>query len=146
MIRNKMKNEGLTLHVFFCVFDGLNNDGSPKCASTDPFTPSEYVNAWTRINGMNHPQRSGDIALLMKDDMNDINQRFTTGVSCKSWHGSLNRGDSYVPFIFAYPGGNKKEIGDITQKDTVCKTDYSNCKGNWKLTDVVKEIILEQYK
>ena len=95
---------------------------------------------------MNHPDRSGDIVLLMKDSMSDINQRFSTGSACKSWHGSLNPSDSYVPLIVSYPGGNKTEIETILKKDTVCKTDYSNCKGNWKLTDIVKEVILEQYK
>ena len=130
----------------YCVFDGLNADGSPRCATTDPFDSTTYINAWERINGMNHPDRSGDIVLLMKDSMSDINQRFSTGSACKSWHGSLNPSDSYVPLIVSYPGGNKTEIETILKKDTVCKTDYSNCKGNWKLTDIVKEVILEQYK
>jgi hypothetical protein len=72
--------------------------------------------------------------------------RYTTGVACKSWHGSLNASDSYVPFIVAYPGGNKTEIERILEKDTLCKQAYSGCKGNWKLTDIVEEIISEQYK
>ncbi len=59
---------------------------------------------------------------------------------------SLNRSDSYVPFIIAYPGGNKNELEKALQRDTLCKMDYSNCKGNWKLTDIVKGIISEQYK
>ncbi|MEW5744066.1 MAG: alkaline phosphatase family protein [Nitrospirota bacterium] len=130
----------------YCVFGGVNDDGSPKCASVDPFVSSEYVNAWERTNGMNHTQRSGDIVLVMKDDMGDINQRYTTGVACKSWHGSLNRSDSYVPFIFAYPGGSKLEIDKILQKDTLCRTGYSNCKGNWNLTDIVNETISAQYQ
>ncbi len=131
---------------YYCVFDGLNNDGSVKCVPTDPFATQEYVNAWERIDGMNHADRSGDIVLLMKSEMSDINQRFSTGVSYKSWHGSLNPSDSYVPFIFTYPGGNKYEIDEILKKDTVCKADYSNCKGNWTLTDIVKGIITEQYE
>jgi hypothetical protein len=136
----------------YCAFDGLNDDGSIRCATGNPFSSEEYVSAWDRINGMNHPKRSGDIVLLMKDVVNIPqsepieNYRYTTGVACKSWHGSLNRSDSYVPFIFAYPGGNKSEMEKILQRETVCKADYSNCRGNWKLTDTVKEIISEQYK
>ncbi len=131
----------------YCVFDGLNNDGSPRCAESDSFSSTEYVDAWTRINGMNHKDRSGDIVLIMKDATSgNAADRYTTGSACKSWHGSLNPSDSYVPFIYAYPGGNKKEVENILQKDTVCKTDYTNCKGNWKLTDIVKEIISVQYK
>jgi hypothetical protein len=96
---------------------------------------------------MNHKDRSGDIVLIMKDTpTGNVNDRYTTGVACKSWHGSLNPSDSYVPFIVSYPGGNNYEIEKILQKETLCKADYSNCKGNWKLSDTVKEIISEQYK
>lgn len=131
----------------YCVFDGLNADGNSRCNATDPFDSTTYINAWTRINGMNHKDRSGDIVLLMKDATSgNATDRYTTGVACKSWHGSLNPSDSYVPFILAYPGGNKTEIETILKKDTVCKTDYSECKGNWKLTDIIKETILEQFK
>ncbi len=112
---------------------------------------AQYVDAMNRIDNMNHGKRSGDIVLIMKDDAvpqgeTIENHRYTTGVACKSWHGSLNPSDSYVPFIFAYPGGNKTEIENILKKDTVCSSDYSNCKGNWKLSDIVREIISEQYK
>jgi hypothetical protein len=129
----------------YCVFEGLDSNGKASCSSTDPFSSGEYAKAWGRINEMNHPHRSGDIILLMKDDMGNIEQRFTTGTACKSWHGSLNRSDSYVPFILAYPGGNKNEIEKIIKEEGACKEDYSNCKGNWKLVDVVKEIISIQY-
>ena len=87
------------------------------------------------IRGIN---RTVPFFLIAKD-------RYTTGVSCKSWHGSLNPSDSYVPFIFAYPGGNKIEIEQILKADSLCKQDYSECKGNWKLTDTVKKIIETQY-
>jgi hypothetical protein len=131
----------------YCVFDGLNDDSSVRCAATDPFAVSAYADAWTRINGVNNKDRSGDIVLIMRDaTMGDAVDRYTTGVACKSWHGSLSPSDSYVPFVVSYPGGNKTELEKILQKDTLCKTDYSNCKGNWMLSDVVKEIISEQYK
>jgi hypothetical protein len=79
-----------------------------------------------------------------------VGDRFTAGVACKSWHGSLNPSDSYVPLIVAYPGGTKSTIETLLKRDTVCG-DYSNstlnkCKGNWKLTDIVKELVKEQYK
>jgi hypothetical protein len=96
---------------------------------------------------LNNINRSGDIILVFKDFTSDMPEnRFTTGVACKSWHGSLNRSDSYVPFMFAYPGGNKTEIETLLKKDTLCSSDYSNCKGNWKLADTVKEIIKGQYQ
>lgn len=114
--------------------------------SGDLSNTAKYVDADNRIKGMNNPDRSGDIILIMKSETDSsATDRYSTGVSCKSWHGSLNRSDSYVPMIVAYPGGNKKEIEDILQQETLCKTDYSDCRGNWKLTDIVKEIIKNQF-
>lgn len=108
---------------------------------------SEYIDAVNRIEKMNNISRSGDIVLIMKGSTpGSAFDRYTTGVACKAWHGSLNPSDSYVPFIVAYPGGNRFEIDEILKKDTICKADYSECKGNWKLPDIVKEIISEQYK
>ena len=80
---------------------------------------SEYIDAVNRIVNMNNISRSGDIVLLMQDGTSGNKlDRYTTGVACKSWHGSLSRSDSYVPFIFAYPGGNNAEIENILKKDT----------------------------
>lgn len=96
---------------------------------------------------MNNINRSGDIVLLLKYDTDiPINEkiedhRFTTGVSCKSWHGSLNKSDSYVPFIVSYPGGNKFEIEPLI--NTECPD--GRCEGNWKLSDIVQKIIKTQY-
>jgi len=64
-----------------------------------------------------------------------------TGVACKSWHGSLNKSDSYVPFILSYPGGNSEVLKTV--KDDACKA--ANCNGNWALPDFVKEITKEQF-
>jgi hypothetical protein len=47
---------------------------------------------------------------------------------------------STVPFILAYPGGNKYILQDIINK--VCPT---GCDGNWKTTEVIKQIIETQY-
>jgi hypothetical protein len=111
------------------------------------FNSSKYVDAVNRIKGMNNEKRSGDIVLLFKFDTDSsVSDRYTSGVSCKSWHGSLARSDSYVPFIVSYPGGNKYEIESILKSDEVCGSDYSLCKGNWKLPDVVKKIINMQYR
>ncbi len=136
----------------YYVFNGLDGDGEPAILGVDTLTGSEYIEAELRIKGMNNKNRSGDIVLIMKDNV-DIPQggsiedyRYTTGSACKSWHGSLNPSDSYVPLIIAYPGGNKTEIEEILQRDTLCNTDYSGCRGNWKVTDIVKEIIFEQYE
>lgn len=72
--------------------------------------------------------------------------RYTAGVACKAWHGSLNPSDSYVPLIVAYPGGTKSTLETLLQRDNACGSNYSKCIGNWKLTDIVKELISEQYK
>jgi hypothetical protein len=55
-----------------------------------------------------------------------------------------------VPLIVAYPGGTKATLETLLKRDTVCG-DYNNptlskCKGNWNLTDIVKELVSEQYK
>ena len=110
----------------------------------------DYINAALRINCLNDPMRSGDIILVMKDqtaggDTADSNiKRFTTGVACKSWHGSLNPSDSYVPLILAYPGGNKKVLEDIINYTGGCSTS-AGCDGNWRVTDLIKKIIENQY-
>lgn len=116
------------------------------------FDQKKYVDTLSRISGLIHKDRSGDIILIMKDELDlapgqkieDL--RFTTGVACKSWHGSLNRSDSYVPLLVSYPGGNRFEVDGIINAETLCKEDYSKCKGNWNLGDIVKGLILDQLK
>lgn len=133
----------------YCVFEGLNADGTPKCVTTDPFNSPEYVKADERISEMNELNRSGDIVLLMKFNTGgEVEQRYTTGVSCKSWHGSLNRSDSYVPFIVAYPGGNKYEIENILTGITGCNkdTDIWKCDYNYRLPEIIMKVITTQYK
>lgn len=106
------------------------------------FDSTRFVKAAQRIQGMNHPDRSGDIILLMKSGSNDpLEDRYTSGVSCKSWHGSLNRSDSYVPLILSYPGGNAAELDKPIEE--VCPG--KQCDGNWKATDLIKKIIETQY-
>jgi len=91
---------------------------------------------------MNNFNRSGDIVLLMNDKTDGaVTDRYTSGVACKSWHGSLNRSDSYVPLILSYPGGDKDKVGKVTEE--VCANE--GCKGNWSLTELIKNIIQKQY-
>ena len=98
-----------------------------------------------RITGLNNPDRSGDLILIFKDFTNDIpGNRYTSGVACKSWHGSLNPTDSYVPLIVAYPGGNKYEIEPLINNVQNCST-TNGCDGNWRVTDIVLEAIKQQY-
>jgi hypothetical protein len=131
----------------YYIFNGLDNNGNPITESLTSLTGGEYIEAELRIKGMNNEKRSGDIVLIMKDKTTgEAIDRYTTGSACKSWHGSLNPSDSYVPLIVAYPGGNKKEIEEILQRDTLCKQDYSGCRGNWRVRDIIKEIITEQYE
>jgi hypothetical protein len=137
----------------YYVFDGLDVNGDPIAYGlSSSLVGLEYVDGENRVNGMNNKNRSGDIVLIMKDDVNYpasesiADHRYTSGVSCKSWHGSLNRSDSYVPFIFAYPGGNSNELEQILKKNSLCKSNYSECKANWKLPDIVKEIVSMQFK
>lgn len=104
-----------------------------------------YIKVVDRINNMESLNRSGDIVLLMKDSTsgNEVD-RYSTGYSCKSWHGSLNPGDSYVPFIVTYPGGNRFEIEPRVNATSGCNT-TQGCEGNWKVTDLTKKIIKGQY-
>lgn len=124
------------------VFEGLDAAGKLITPlGLGSLDSARHVRAEERINGMNHDQRSGDIILLFKSDVNNIAERYTSGVSCKSWHGSLNRTDSYVPFILSYPGGNAAELNDPIE--AVCPK--KECAGNWKATDLIKKIIETQY-
>jgi hypothetical protein len=96
------------------------------------------VDPVSRISKMNSFSRSGDIVLIMKDETTgSATDRYSTAYACKSWHGSLNSSDSYVPFILSYPGGNKSELSAIT--DVVC--DNNGCNGNWKMPELIKGII-----
>jgi hypothetical protein len=128
----------------YYLFPGYDANGQMQSLMGVDLDPGKYVKAKERIEGMNHPDRSGDIVLLFKSDVTDIQQRYTSGVSCRSWHGSLNRTDSYVPFIVSYPGGNKAELEDILKKPEVCGS-VDSCPGNWKATDLIRKVIETQY-
>jgi hypothetical protein len=124
------------------VSEGASGNVNISTAALTSLSNAEYPNAVTRITGMNHKDRSGDVILLMKDATNGATlERYTTAYACKSWHGSLNKSDSYVPFVVAYPGGNKLELDPIL--NSVCPS--NNCDGNWKLSDLIKKIVRNQY-
>jgi hypothetical protein len=42
------------------------------------------------------------------------------------------------------PAG-EKSIEEILQDNSVCKSDYSACTGNWKVTDIIKKLVEKQY-
>src|SRR3989304_5125898 len=130
------------------VYTVNNSTGVPQIVLKDLNSiSSQYVDAANRIEKMNDVKRSGDIVLIMKDDA-DLpqesieNHRYTTGVACKSWHGSLNKSDSYVPLIIAYPGGKKEIIEPLINSDSACPT---GCEGNWKVKDLITTIMQDQY-
>jgi predicted AlkP superfamily pyrophosphatase or phosphodiesterase len=136
----------------YYIFNGLDENGNPISGDLSNLSGVDYVDGVNRINGLNHKNRFGDIVLIMKDEVyypeteSIADHRFTSGVACKAWHGSLNGSDSYVPLIVTYPGGNINEIDQILKQDSLCKTDYSECKGNWKTSNIVKELISNLYK
>jgi hypothetical protein len=135
-----------TLNGSYEVVTGISEDASGDVIiSTDTLeslSNTGYQKAVDRITNMNHKDRSGDIILLMKDSpTGNVIDRFSTAYACKSWHGSLNSSDSYVPFIISYPGGDKSELDPFL--NTVCPSNI--CEGNWKLRDLIEEIMKKQY-
>jgi len=94
---------------------------------------------------LEHPDRSGDIVLVFRDNIAEQQiDRFTSGVACKAWHGSMNPSDSYVPMILSYPGGNKEEIHEIMSRVSGCPN--QQCGGNWDIPDIIKETLIRQYQ
>ena len=139
-----------TLNSAYEVLDNIGEDAQGKVINTIPLetylsTRPEFVGALERISRMNNKDRSGDIILIFKDDTNDnpLN-RFSSGSACKSWHGSLNPSDSYVPLIVAYPGGNRYELEPLINNTEGCNV-ILGCDGNWRTTDLIREIIEAQY-
>jgi hypothetical protein len=127
--------------------DAIGNAIGPNAATIDEsyFEASEYVSAFERIDKMNHLKRSGDIVLIMKDSATGADsKRYTTSYACKAWHGSLNRSDSYVPLIVAYPSGNKAEIIPFIDSTQGCNS-MTGCDGNWRVTDLIKVTLKKQF-
>lgn len=133
-------------------FKGVQLDTADNVIGSDTDTITEtyfdanaYTSAFGRIEEMNHPKRSGDIVLIMRDSTTgSARDRFSTAYACKSWHGSLNRSDSYVPFIVAYPGGNKQVVQLFIDATSGCSS-TTGCDGNWKTADLINAIIQMQF-
>ncbi len=144
LLRKKVQTSNGDEYVYELVTNVYEDAQGGLVVDTAPLTSTPGdVDAVNRISKMNNFNRSGDIILLMKDRTDGSeNDRFTAGVACKSWHGGLNRSDSYVPLVMAYPGGNKYELNATT--DTVCAND--GCSGNWVLPELVRDIIKKQYQ
>ena len=51
----------------YCVFDGLNADGSPDALPLTPLILHHISIHGIGLTGMNNPDRSGDIVLIMRD-------------------------------------------------------------------------------
>lgn len=142
----------------YLVFNGLMASADPQSirAETIDFQKlltvssfgQEYVDAVTRVDGLNHFERSGDIILLMRGRTGDVESaRFTTGVACRGWHAGLNRADSYVPFIMSYPGGSGGEVWGAIRG--LCLPPLGggkqNCRRNWLLPELVRDILRKGY-
>jgi hypothetical protein len=104
--------------------------------------PNDFADAANRIRGLNHPERAGDLIIVFKFRTDDLRQdRYSSGGNLPSWHGSLNRSDSYVPFIVSYPGGNTNQIEDFVEP--VCES-TTHCPSTLKVAPLIKQIIREQ--
>ena len=125
------------------VFQGIKQDGTDIVSEplniNTTLLSEKYAKALKRIGDMNYFQRSGDVILIMKDDIGGSeNDRYVSGYSCKAWHGSLNQADSFVPMILSYPGGNGFAIDSVIQLIPSCPG--GQCPDNWLLPDVVRAI------
>jgi hypothetical protein len=138
----------------YVVYNGLQPSNDPLQVSIASLPLSvlagspHYVQAVKRIEEMNDPRRSGDIVLVMRTRTDDLpTQRFTTGPACRGWHGGLNRADSYVPLILAYPGGNSRLLAELTQR--VCRppigTGQHDCEQNRVLPELARQVYREEY-
>jgi len=145
LIREKMGDSYVYKVVTNVQEDVLGNAVIETDTLNNQFNNLAYVDAINRIEKMNYFDRSGDIVLIMKDNTDGpVNERYTTGVACKSWHGSLNPSDSYVPLIVTYPGGNRYELEPLINNTEGCDV-TQGCDGNWRTTEIIKEIIETQY-
>ena len=127
------------------TYQQFNGFGQNGYDISPPNFNSDYIKALVRVTGMNDVHRSGDIVLIMKDaTTGNAIDRYTTGVACKAWHGSLNPSDSYVPFIVSYPGGNAFELKPLIDNTVGCSVS-GGCDGNWRLTNLIITIIQKQY-
>jgi hypothetical protein len=130
---------------------------APECAgktvppsSVEEFTLEQWFgnllgthpDAINRIRAMNHPERAGDIIIILKFRTDDLRQdRYSSGGNLPSWHGSLNRSDSYVPFIVSYPGGSKETVTPFVESQCGSAT---HCDSTLRVSPLIKDIISAQ--
>jgi hypothetical protein len=99
-----------------------------------------YVDLARRVEDLNHQQRAGDVIIVFKFRTDDLREsRYSSGGNLPSWHGSLNRSDSYVPFIVSYPGGNAEQMKQFVEP--VCGPGATHCESTLKVAPLIKGII-----
>jgi hypothetical protein len=104
--------------------------------------PTDYVDAANRIREMQHATRSGDIVIVFRSRTDELpSNRYVSAGNIPSWHGSLNRSDSYVPFIVSYPGGNAPQLDAFVEP--VCGS-TNRCPSTLKVVPLIEKIIAEQ--
>jgi hypothetical protein len=129
----------------------------PECAgktvplsSVEEFTleewaaawPTEYVDLADRVRAMNHAQRAGDIVVVFRSRTDEPREsRYISSGNLPSWHGSLNRSDSYVPFMVSYPGGNADQVKEFVEP--VCGS-TTHCESTLKVAPLIKTIVSRQ--
>ena len=107
-------------------------------------TAGVYVQAANRINRINHLDRAGDVIIAFRSRTDEpLTARYTSSSNIPSWHGSLNRSDSYVPFIVSYPGGNVEPLRPLVRAPTACGSD-TMCDSTLKIASLVKETFGQQ--
>lgn len=109
-----------------------------------------YVDAMKRIERLNHLDRAGDVVIVFRSLTDDFSSnRYSSSGNIPSWHGSLNRGDSYVPFVVSYPGGNAGVLREFTSAPEVCGAATAPdgaplCEDTLKLAPLVRRILCSQ--
>jgi DNA-binding beta-propeller fold protein YncE len=105
---------------------------------------STYVHAIDRIKKLDHRARAGDIILVFRSRTDDLaTARYTSSSNIPSWHGSLNRSDSYVPFIVSYPGGNADPLKTVVSSSLIC-SNVTTCDSTLRVAPLVEHILALQ--
>jgi hypothetical protein len=128
------------------VVTGLQNGSQLQLASLTEFFASPtgialgYINFPARM--MQHgSDRSGDIILIpTNDSTNKANRYYFSATHEEATHGYPVASDTFVPLVFAFPGGDAADIAELRQK--VLMMIGSNPSGRPSVTDM--EHILEE--
>ncbi len=135
------------------VFESLAPDGtliSSTLSSIAAAGQDHLVDPVFRIEAMNDSARSGDVVVHFHFDSDSpVTDRFTSGVSCRAWHGGLGRADSFVPVLAGYPGGGRAEFAqwwDEARSGVCSDVGNLNCRGNWFATDLITRWLEDDYE